>query len=44
MIVRQMGILERVAREVAVKRLRVPDDYEALAATRDLILRDLSRR
>jgi len=42
MIERQMGLLERVAREVPVKRLRIPGHYQALAAARDLVLRDLA--
>lgn len=43
MILRQMRVLERVAKEVPVKRLRVPDNLAALPAARELILEDLKR-
>lgn len=43
MILRQMQVLERVAKEVPVRRLRLPDDLGALPAARELILRDLER-
>jgi hypothetical protein len=41
MILRQMRLLERVANEVPMKRLRLPNDLEALPAVRELILRDM---
>lgn len=41
MILRQMLVLERVAKEVPVMRLRLPDDLGALAAARELVLRDI---
>ena len=43
MILRQMRVLERVANEVPVKRLRLPDDLGVLPAVRELILQDLRR-
>ena len=43
MILRQMGVLERVAREVPVKRFRLPDDLNGLALAREMILQDLKR-
>lgn len=43
MILRQMRVLERVAKEVPVKRLRLPEDLGILPAARDLILQDLRR-
>jgi len=41
MILRQMRVLERVANEVPVKRLRLPDDLGVLPAAREMILQDL---
>jgi hypothetical protein len=43
MILRQMRVLERVAKEVPVKRLRLPEDLAILPAAREMILRDLRR-
>lgn len=43
MILRQMRVLERVAREVPVRRLRLPDDLGVLPAAREMILQDLAR-
>ncbi len=43
MILRQMRVLERVAKKVAVKRLRIPEDLGTLPAARELILQDLRR-
>lgn len=43
MILRQMNVLERVAKRVPVKRLRLPNRLDALAAVRNLILQDLGR-
>lgn len=43
MILRQMHVLERVARRVPVKRLRLPDDLAAIPQARALILQDLQR-
>lgn len=43
MILRQMRVLERVAKKVPVKRLRIPEDLGTLPAARELILRDLRR-
>ncbi|MFA5915498.1 MAG: hypothetical protein WC830_18295 [Burkholderiales bacterium] len=43
MILRQMQFLERVAREVPLKRLRLPADLAALPAVREMILQDLKR-
>lgn len=43
MILRQMRLLERVVREVPVRRLRMPEDLGALPAARELILQDLRR-
>ncbi|MEK7435722.1 MAG: hypothetical protein AAB150_02425 [Pseudomonadota bacterium] len=43
MILRQMRVLERVAREVPVRRLRLPDDLKLLPAARELILQDLGQ-
>ena len=43
MILRQMQVLEHVARKVPVMRLRLPDDLDALPAARELILQDLDR-
>ena len=43
MILRQMRVLERVAKEVPVKRLRLPDDLGVLPAAREMILQDLKR-
>lgn len=43
MILRQMRVLERVAREVPVRRLRLPDDLGVLPAAREMILQDLKR-
>ena len=43
MILRQMRVLERVAIEVPIKRLRLPDDLGVLPAARELILQDLKR-
>jgi len=38
-----MRVLERVAKEVPVKRLRIPEDLGTLPAARELILQDLRR-
>jgi len=43
MILRQMQVLERVAKEVPVKRLRLPDDLGILPAVREMILQDMER-
>ena len=43
MILRQMRVLERVALEIPVRRLRLPDDLGALPAAREMILQDLLR-
>jgi hypothetical protein len=43
MLLRQMRVLERVAKEVPVKRLRLPNDLGVLPAVRELILQDLRR-
>jgi len=43
MILRQMSVLERVAKEVPVRRLRLPDDLGLLPAARELILQDLGQ-
>ena len=43
MILRQMRVLERVAKEVPVKRLRLPEDLSILPAVREMVLRDLER-
>jgi len=43
MILRQMRVLERVAKEVPVKRLRIPEALGMLPAARELILQDLRR-
>ncbi len=43
MILRQMRMLERVAKEVPVRRLRLPEDLGVLPAARELILQDLRR-
>lgn len=43
MILRQMRVLERVAKVVPVKRLRLPDDLGALPAARETILHDLEQ-
>ena len=43
MILRQMRVLERVAKEVPVKRLRLPEDLGMLPAACELILQDLRR-
>lgn len=40
MILRQMRVYERVANEVPVRRLRLPNDLGALQAARDLVLQD----
>jgi hypothetical protein len=41
MILRQMRVLERVAKEVPVRRLCLPDDLGILPAVREMILQDL---
>ncbi len=43
MILRQMRVLERVATEVPVRRLRLPNSLALLPAARELILQDLKR-
>lgn len=43
MILRQMRVLERVVKEVAVRRLRIPETLGMLPAARELILQDLQR-
>lgn len=43
MILRQMRVLERVAREVPVRRLHLPDDLSMLPEARELILQDLGQ-
>lgn len=43
MMLRQMDVLERVALEVPVRRLHLPDDLGALAQARRMILQDLQR-
>ena len=43
MILRQMRVLERVAREVPVRRLHLPDDLGLLPDVRALILQDLGK-
>ncbi|MBE0614407.1 MAG: hypothetical protein IH604_12125 [Burkholderiales bacterium] len=43
MILRQMRVLERVAREVPVRRLHLPDDLGLLPEVRALILQDLGQ-
>jgi len=43
MLLRQMRLLERVAREVPLKRLCLPADLSILPAVRDLVLDDLAR-
>jgi len=43
MILRQMRVLERVANEVPVKRLRLPENLAVLPAAREAILQDLKQ-
>ena len=43
MILRQMYVLERVAREIPVRRLHLPDDLGLLPEVRELILQDLGQ-
>ena len=44
MLQRQFHFLSRVAEQVRVKRLVVPDDFSALADVRQAVLHDLSER
>lgn len=43
MITRQMRLLERIAKAIPMRRLRIPEDLEGLPAARELVLDDLKR-
>lgn len=44
MLERHFRVMQRVASEIPVRRVLIPDDFDALPAVRQAILRDLSSR